>query len=304
MNGLFLPKGCRNSAPRIHPFLAVQPSSSLALTCLGVSWTSPGPADPGEVIRLSNYIQLEFSSLCPTAHSSHLLFFCIHAGDQLFKGLWWWHFGFWAQYSACEVRGFPSKPAGNTQDTSWVSCKSTHDLPEDSIRPTRPWLLVQVVTSVSDWLAINLSFPTTPSLGLINFLEQLTELRKPTYSLDYQFIAKNIKGCKSTARWRDTQQGLEQRSSVLVKLELVQWQVETLWFPNLEALQILSFWVFMEPSSHRHAWLNHWPLVIERNLQPLSPPWKSGGELKAPLFMVSSPSNKLPSLGAFLKAPH
>lgn len=34
--------------------------------------------------------------------------------------------------------------------------------------------------------------PTTPSLDSINFLKQLTELRKPVYSLDYCFIIKDI----------------------------------------------------------------------------------------------------------------
>ena len=39
-----------------------------------------------------------------------------------------------------------------------------------------------------------------PSLGSINLLEQLTELRETFYLLDYQFI---IKGCNSgTARWK------------------------------------------------------------------------------------------------------
>ena len=42
--------------------------------------------------------------------------------------------------------------------------------------------------------------PTTPSLGLINLLEWLTELRKHIYSLDYWFIAKDTKGYESTAR--------------------------------------------------------------------------------------------------------
>lgn len=32
----------------------------------------------------------------------------------------------------------------------------------------------------------------TPSLGFINLLEQLTELRKTIYLLDYQFIIKDI----------------------------------------------------------------------------------------------------------------
>ena len=42
--------------------------------------------------------------------------------------------------------------------------------------------------------------PMTLSLDLINFLEQLTDLRKLVYSLDYQFITKDIKGYISTAR--------------------------------------------------------------------------------------------------------
>ena len=42
--------------------------------------------------------------------------------------------------------------------------------------------------------------PTVPSLGSINLLEQVTELGKLVYSLDYQFLTKNIKGYKSTVR--------------------------------------------------------------------------------------------------------
>ena len=34
-------------------------------------------------------------------------------------------------------------------------------------------------------------------------------------------------------------------------------------------------WVFMEASLHSHDSLNHWPLVIDLNLQPLSPPRRS-----------------------------
>ena len=41
----------------------------------------------------------------------------------------------------------------------------------------------------------------TLSLGLLNLLEQLTEHRKPIYSLDYQFL---IKVCSlGTAKGRD-----------------------------------------------------------------------------------------------------
>ena len=45
--------------------------------------------------------------------------------------------------------------------------------------------------------------PMTLSLGLLNLLEQLTEHRKPIYSLDYQFL---IKVCSlGTAKERDAQ---------------------------------------------------------------------------------------------------
>jgi len=50
---------------------------------------------------------------------------------------------------------------------------------------------VKVVTCVSDQAAINQRFPRS-HLGLSNFLERLSELREPIYSLDYWFITKNI----------------------------------------------------------------------------------------------------------------
>lgn len=44
----------------------------------------------------------------------------------------------------------------------------------------------------------------TPSLSSFNLLEQLTELRKPVHSRDYQFITKGVAGCESAARCKDT----------------------------------------------------------------------------------------------------
>ena len=41
----------------------------------------------------------------------------------------------------------------------------------------------------------------TPSLGLINLLKCLAELRKWVYSPDYQFITQDIKGYKSIGKW-------------------------------------------------------------------------------------------------------
>lgn len=54
--------------------------------------------------------------------------------------------------------------------------------------------------SDTSWGSCNL----TQSLGSTNLLKQLTELRKPIYPLDYQFIRKDTPGYKSTPRRKDT----------------------------------------------------------------------------------------------------
>ena len=78
------------------------------------------------------------------------------------------------------------------------------------------------------------------------------------------------------------------------------WHMEVSCFPNLEALQIPSFWVNMEASVHRHDWFNHWPLGLIQ-LKLLSAPRKPGlgTESSILLFKVSSPGNQPGSLGTF-----
>lgn len=56
------------------------------------------------------------------------------------------------------------------------------------------------VTGVSEGQVINQRFQRHPSLGLINLLEQLTELRKTFYMLDYWFILKGFNS--GTGRWK------------------------------------------------------------------------------------------------------
>ena len=68
----------------------------------------------------------------------------------------------------------------------------------------------------------------------VNWLERLTELRKPVYSLDYCFITKDMKGHESTARGRG--RGLKQRSFCLDIWSGAWWSVKGFWFPSLEAL--------------------------------------------------------------------
>ena len=44
--------------------------------------------------------------------------------------------------------------------------------------------------------------PANTSLGSINLLEWLTELRKPVYALYNFFITKDVKGNESITRWK------------------------------------------------------------------------------------------------------
>lgn len=64
---------------------------------------------------------------------------------------------------------------------------------------------------------------------------------------------------------------------------------------------------FMEVSLCRSDRLNHWPLVIELKLQPLSPsPEVRAVELKGPILKSQSwfPWQPVPTLGVLEKSPH
>lgn len=111
-------------------------------------------------------------------------------------------------------------------DTSWVPQNSTqfwYYLPGDSNRShsLRAWshktiptaglrVQVQVVTCAVNQQAINQRF-TSSLFGSVSLLEWVTEIRKTLYSLDYWLITKDIRGYKSTARWR---RGTEQTRDV------------------------------------------------------------------------------------------
>ena len=125
----------------------------------------------------------------------------------------------------------------------------------------------------------------------------LTQLRETFYLLDYQFIIKDM-----TQEWQskrsigqDTAKGLS--ASLRAPLSL-NFQV----FMNLKLSKPSPFWGFMEVSSQRYDWPNHWSLAIELNLQPLSPPWRLGGQewdwkLQHSNHVICSPSKHPPSLG-------
>ena len=70
----------------------------------------------------------------------------------------------------------------------------------NTTRYLRCQLKAQVVNLCVCAMGYKTETPKSPSLGLINLLEWLIILRKSFYSLDYQFITKDIKGYKSIAR--------------------------------------------------------------------------------------------------------
>ena len=121
----------------------------------------------------------------------------------------------------------------------------------------------------------------TSSLGLINLLQWLMELRETFYLLDHWFVIKGYNSGTFRGK-RCTGQVMGERAQSFLALS------EPATFPapprvnQPEALRTLSFWGFMEALLHRHDWWNHWPLEIELSLQPLSLPLRSWVELKLP----------------------
>ena len=71
-------------------------------------------------------------------------------------------------------------------------------------------------------------------------------------------------------------------------------------FSNQEALWTSSFWVFMVGSFHRQDRVNHQPLILELNLQPLSPPPRLGAATgkSNPLITGLAPLASSPHLGS------
>ena len=88
----------------------------------------------------------------------------------------------------------------------------------------------------------------TPSLGLTNLLVQLTELRETFYLLDHQLIIKRYNS--GTAKWKRCRgQGIG-RAWRFYSLSECTTFLESPYFTNIDALQILSFSILMEASLH------------------------------------------------------
>lgn len=84
-----------------------------------------------------------------------------------------------------------------------------------------------------------------------------------------------------------------------VLMELGAWHGGT-WkcSPTRDQQAVLVFYGgFITQSLHSHNWLSHWPLAIEVNLQPLFPPWRSGGgdwKFQTSHHLVGSPNQPHP----------
>lgn len=90
----------------------------------------------------------------------------------------------------------------------------------------------------------------TSSMDSINLLEQLKELNKIFYSLDYQFIMKDY--CSGIPRWKRYTEQCMRKGQVLFMISPRASLSSNLHvFTNTEALQTFSFGVFMEATLHR-----------------------------------------------------
>ena len=131
--------------------------------------------------------------------------------------------------------------------------------------------LTQGVNFKPRWLPILLmdyrsEVPMTLSWGLINLLEQRTELRKPVYSLDCQLIIRKYnlgtatwKRCKGQGRGKGS--GLPLGEPLSPKLHK---------FSNPQSSPKAS-------SLHKHDWWSQWPLVINAPSTPSPSPRSWGG---------------------------
>ena len=156
-------------------------------------------------------------------------------------------------------------------NTAYLRLPSDHTahgpVPQDGLS-----FRLQVVTGTSHWLAVNWG-SRDPLLGFANLLEWLIELRD-THNIYWFIIKDTVKDMNALLN----EQIHWVRSRRAQAQELHPHEVGVNYSPcmfiTLEAFQTPSFGVFMEALLCRDSWLNHCPLVIKLNFQPLSLHWR------------------------------
>ena len=120
-------------------------------------------------------------------------------------------------------------------------------------------------------------------LCLINFLEQLTELKRsillPRLAVYDKRVYSGTRQMEEMYRARYGGKCRMWSSMPSLRLPLSPNLPQ---FPITEALRTLSLWVFMEASLGRNDWLDHWWLISFSSTQPPSPPQRLVVGVKVP----------------------
>lgn len=137
----------------------------------------------------------------------------------------------------------------------------------------------QVVSPLCFWpTSYKSQVPMTHSSSLINLPEWLMEFRETFYLVDSQLIAKGYNS--RTARWKTcTGPGMGKSEAIPCSL----WGYRSPWrsmcSPARKLFEPFFFCIFLR--KHHYIRMIKW-LAIGKwyNFHFLSPPWRSGGELK------------------------
>ena len=140
--------------------------------------------------------------------------------------------------------------------------------------------------------------PTTPSLGSINLLELLIELRETVYSLDHQFVIKGYNSGRArctrclgrgVGKVRGAPDFLRMSPSPRFSAGSPARKPSKP-FPSVVSWRLLA-WVQLIKTLATDCWLH---------LQPLSPPQRSGGwdrQFQPCHHVIGSPGNQSPPSG-------
>lgn len=159
--------------------------------------------------------------------------------------------------------------------TQVITCASEHQLLIGGFHDPSPWRSDASHKPKYFWPTDQKSDVSTTSQGLINLLEQLTELKKTFYLLNHLFVIE-VYNSETTIWIWCVRQGMEKECGPSMCPQAHHSPPNPHLFTNLEALQIQFFWVSMKALLLMHDSLNHWPLAIDSTFSPSSLPEVTG----------------------------